>query len=138
IRALHGVEELAIRQVLLADLEEADSGGEEPPGVIEDAGRTRGATRADRVDRGKANQSQVLSPQSSSRGAGRGWRISGGIGRQEAAANRSMNRVESRPSTKSGSSRIRRCIGMVVLIPSTTNRSSARRAREIASIRVRP
>ena len=50
---------------------------------------------------------------------------------------RSINRVEMLPELKSGSLRILRCIGMVVLIPSTTMASRARRMRAIARSRVR-
>ena len=51
---------------------------------------------------------------------------------------RSMNAVPSRPATKSGSARILRCRGTVVLMPSMTVISSVRRMRAIASCRSRP
>ena len=47
--------------------------------------------------------------------------------------NRSMNDVLSLPAMKSGSCRMRRCSGMVVLTPSMTAMSSVRRIRAIAS-----
>ena len=52
--------------------------------------------------------------------------------------NRSMNAVLSRPAWKSGSLRIFRCSGTVVLMPSMTVISSVRRMRAIASCRSRP
>src|SRR5262249_44276719 len=51
---------------------------------------------------------------------------------------RSMNDVLSLPATNSGSFRIRRCSGIVVLIPSITVISSVRFMRAIASCRSRP
>ena len=42
-----------------------------------------------------------------------------------------MNRVSTRPAWKSGSSMIRRCSGMLVLMPSTTITSRQRRMRAI-------
>src|SRR5437870_4924629 len=51
---------------------------------------------------------------------------------------RSRKAVEKRPFWKSGSSRMRRCSGIVVLIPSITHSSNARRIRARASSRVRP
>src|SRR5204863_5101958 len=53
-------------------------------------------------------------------------------------AKRSMKPVLSRPARKSASLRIFKCIGIVVLTPSTTDISSARRIRTIASCRSRP
>src|SRR5262249_47579449 len=52
--------------------------------------------------------------------------------------NRSRKRVSNLPARKSGSSRMRRCSGMFVLIPSTTMTSSERRMRAMASARSRP
>ena len=54
------------------------------------------------------------------------------------AMKRSMNAVLSLPATKSGSVRILRCSGIVVLMPSMTVISSVRRMRAIASWRSRP
>ena len=54
------------------------------------------------------------------------------------AKKRSMNDVLSLPATNSGSFRIRRCSGIVVLMPSMTVISSVRRMRAIASWRSRP
>src|SRR5262249_60765802 len=51
---------------------------------------------------------------------------------------RSMNDVLSLPATNSGSFRMRRCSGTVVLIPSMTLISSVRFIRAIASCRSRP
>ena len=55
--------------------------------------------------------------------------------RQEALQ---QNRCRSARPGSSGSSRMRRCSGMVVLMPSTTITSSERLMRAIASARVRP
>ena len=73
-------------------------------------------------------------------GVDRGKRENDGVRSrlEDASAKRSMNRVESLPRMKSASSRMRRCIGIVVLIPSITKRSRARRPREMASSRSRP
>ena len=49
-----------------------------------------------------------------------------------------MKRVSMRPAWKSGSSMMRRCSGMLVLMPSTTITSRQRRMRAIASSRSRP
>src|SRR5271166_1167255 len=51
---------------------------------------------------------------------------------------RSMNFVSKLPARKSGSAMMRRCSGMLVKMPSTTNISKARDMREIASARSRP
>jgi len=49
-----------------------------------------------------------------------------------------MKPVSRRPAWKSGSSRMRRCSGMLVLMPSTTDICRQRRMRAIASGRSRP
>ena len=54
------------------------------------------------------------------------------------AVSRSRKWVSNLPAMKSGSARIRLCSGMVVLIPSTTNPSSAPCIRAMASARSRP
>src|SRR5262249_55414406 len=99
---------------LFPDLHAADPDLEEPRGdlgVRGERGSGRGVSIRDRVDPGKADGHAGSDPS------------------QADAANRSMKWVESFPSMKSGSSRIRRCSGIVVLIPSTTKKSSARRPR---------
>jgi hypothetical protein len=104
-----------IRQPPLADLDAADPDREESArqlGGVLDAAR---AAVGDGVN-GRESKSQP----------------------EAVAAKRSMKWVESLPAMKSGSSRIRRCSGIVVLMPSTTKKSSARRPRPIASSRSRP
>ena len=122
VRALHDIlahaEELAARRVLASDLNEA------------------GAAREVRVGQRGHRPSRPASHLVVDDGVERGQVQTASarfLSLSVAGAKRSMNFVLNRPARKSGSFRMRRCIGIVVLTPSTTDISSARFMRTIAS-----